>query len=55
MEARQRTLAFRASLRAAQASKHQRRAGRKHVLPTSFYGNGGTKFIGIEALYHVVF
>src|SRR5882724_4514162 len=26
------------------SSKHKRRAGRKHVLPNSFYGNGGTKF-----------
>jgi hypothetical protein len=26
------------------SSKQKRRAGRKHVLPSLFYGNGGTKF-----------
>jgi len=26
------------------SSKQRRRAGRKHVLLSSFYGNGGTKF-----------
>jgi hypothetical protein len=42
-------VAFRASCRAAKlqappSCKRKRRAGRKHVLPISFYGNGGTKF-----------
>ena len=36
-------MALRASCRATKASK-QSRAGGKHVLPSLFYGKGGTKF-----------
>ena len=44
-------LAFSCLLTRDKASKLKRRAPRKHVLPTLFYGNGGTKFPLTEAFY----
>jgi len=48
-------LAFSCLLTRDKASKLKRRAPRKHVLPTLFYGNGGTKFLLTEAFYHTGF
>ena len=48
-------LAFSCLLTRDKASKLKGRAPRKHVLPTLFYGNGGTKFLLTEAFYHAGF